>query len=130
MANIAPFLLFDGQAEEAMNFYVSLFADGRIDEIDRYGSKGPGKDGTVAKARFTVAGQAILCTDSFIKHPFTFTPALSLFVNCDSEAQLRELCLKLAVGGAELMPLDNYGFSRLFCWVNDRYGVSWQLNLP
>ena len=130
MANMQPFLLFDGKAEEAMSFYVSLFPDGKINEIDRYGAKGPGKEGTIAKASFTIAGQTILCTDSLVSQPFTFTPAISMFVNCDSESQLRELCKALAAGGAELMPLDNYGFSRLFCWLNDSYGVSWQLNLP
>lgn len=130
MPTIQPFLLFDGKAEEAINFYISLFPGGTINDIDRYGAKGPGKLGTVAKASFTIAGQTIFCTDSVVQHPFTFTPALSLFVNCDSEAELRRLFLQLAEGGAELMPLDNYGFSQLFGWVNDRYGVSWQLNLP
>ncbi len=81
------------------------------------------------KATFSVAGQALMCHDSFVKHAFTFTPATSLFVDCASEDDLRRFSTALAAGGAVLMPLDHYGFSRLFTWVNDRFGVSWQLNL-
>jgi predicted 3-demethylubiquinone-9 3-methyltransferase (glyoxalase superfamily) len=80
------------------------------------------------KAAFSIAGQNVFCTDSFVKHNFTFTPAISFFVNCESEDDVRRLSSALAEGGTELMPIGNYGFSRLFAWVNDRYGVSWQLN--
>ena len=62
--------------------------------------------------------------------PFTFTPAFSLFVDCESEAVLRQIHAALSDGGKELMPLGDYGFSREFAWVEDRFGVSWQLNLP
>lgn len=127
---IRPFLMFEGRAEEAIRFYVSLFADGEIREIERYGSGGPGPEGTVLRAEFVVGGQAVMCTDSFIHHAFTFTPATSLFVDCESEDELHRLSAALAEGGQTLMPLDNYGFSRRFTWVNDRFGVSWQLNLP
>ena len=130
MPTLRPFLLFEGKAEEAMRFYTSIFPASSIDEIQRYDSAGPGKPGTVAKATFTVAGQSVFCTDSVVPHPFNFTPALSFFITCDTEEQLRDFHAALAEGGAELMPLDNYGFSRLFTWLNDRYGVSWQLNLP
>jgi predicted 3-demethylubiquinone-9 3-methyltransferase (glyoxalase superfamily) len=63
-----------------------------------------------------------------VKHSFTFTPAVSLFVRCDSEEEVSRLCSALAEGGNVLMPVGNYGFSRRFAWVNDRFGVSWQLN--
>jgi predicted 3-demethylubiquinone-9 3-methyltransferase (glyoxalase superfamily) len=122
--------MFEGQAEQAMNFYVSLFADGKIVDIVRYGPQGPGKDGSVMKASFSIAGQTIICIDSAMKHEFTFTPSFSLFVVCESEEQIRKLASALVLGGAELMPLGSYGFSRQFAWVNDRFGVSWQLNLP
>jgi predicted 3-demethylubiquinone-9 3-methyltransferase (glyoxalase superfamily) len=124
---VSPFLMFEGKAEQAMTFYVSLFDDGRIIDIVRYGPQGPGADGSVMKASFTIAGQTILCIDSAMKHDFTFTPSFSLFVTCESEEQIRKLAAALAEGGGELMPLNNYGFSRQFAWVVDRFGVSWQL---
>jgi predicted 3-demethylubiquinone-9 3-methyltransferase (glyoxalase superfamily) len=127
---IAPFLMFqDGQAEEAMNFYVSLFDDGRIVKIARYGPEGPGPEGRVQVARFSLAGQEFLCSDSHVAHDFAFTPSFSVWIEVESEEELQSLFTALAQGGAQLMPLDDYGFSRRFGWVNDRYGVSWQLNL-
>jgi predicted 3-demethylubiquinone-9 3-methyltransferase (glyoxalase superfamily) len=125
-----PFLMFEGKAEEALNLYVSLFDDGEVLEIVRFGAAGPGAEGSIMKASFTIAGQTIRCFDSPVKHAFTFTPSVSLFVDCESEDQQKRLVGVLSDGGATLMPLDNYGFSRRFAWVNDRYGVSWQLNLP
>jgi predicted 3-demethylubiquinone-9 3-methyltransferase (glyoxalase superfamily) len=76
-----------------------------------------------------VAGQEVICIDSPVKHNFTFTPSISLFVECESEAELETAFGQLSASGAVLMPLDNYGFSKKFGWLNDRYGVSWQLNL-
>ncbi len=129
MTSIQPFLMFQGgEAEMAMNFYVELFG-GRIEHIDRYGPEGPGTPGTVIAAAFSVAGLTILCSDSPIDHDFDFTPSSSLFVDCDSEADIRRFAAELGDRGGVLMPLDNYGFGRLFAWVNDRFGVSWQLNL-
>lgn len=127
---VRPFLMFEGKAEEAMRFYISLFADGKIVDIERYGPGQPGAEGSVKVATFSVAGQTVMCIDSPVKHGFTFTPAFSLFVDCESEDELRRRAGALMEGGTALMPLGNYGFSRLFTWLNDRYGVSWQLNLP
>jgi predicted 3-demethylubiquinone-9 3-methyltransferase (glyoxalase superfamily) len=127
---VRPFLMFEGNAEAAMNFYISLFADGKILDIRRCGADAPGKEGSVMLATFSIADQAVLCIDSPAKHNFTFTPAFSLFVDCASEEEIDRLAAALGEGGAELMPLGNYGFSRKFAWVNDRFGVSWQLNLP
>jgi predicted 3-demethylubiquinone-9 3-methyltransferase (glyoxalase superfamily) len=121
--------MFDGKAEEAMNFYVSLFPRSEIIDIVRYGPGEAGPEGSVMKATFSVAGQQVMCIDSITKHEFTFTPAFSLFVECESEAEIRRLSTALSEGGLELMPLGAYGFSRQFAWVNDRYGVSWQLYL-
>jgi predicted 3-demethylubiquinone-9 3-methyltransferase (glyoxalase superfamily) len=121
--------MFEGKAEEAMRFYVSLIPGSEILEIVRYGPDQPGPEGSVMKARVWLGGQLVLCTDSFVKHNFTFTPAISLFVQCDSEEQVSQISSALAEGGNVLMPLGHYGFSRLFAWVNDRFGVSWQLNL-
>jgi predicted 3-demethylubiquinone-9 3-methyltransferase (glyoxalase superfamily) len=121
--------MFEGRAEEAMNFYVSLIPGSKITSVARYGPGQPGPEGSVVVATFTVAGQTVMCSDSFVKHGFTFTPATSLFVECESEEEVARLAAALSEGGAELMPLGNYGFSRQFAWVNDRFGVSWQLNL-
>jgi predicted 3-demethylubiquinone-9 3-methyltransferase (glyoxalase superfamily) len=127
--SITPFLMFDnGSAETAMNFYVALF-QGTIKGIQRYGPGEPGREGSIKRADFNIAGQDVICIDSPIKHAFTFTPSMSLFVECASEAELDAALRKLAEGGSVLMPADNYGFSAKFAWVNDRFGVSWQLNL-
>ena len=125
-----PFLMFEGRAEEAMKFYISLFRDGEILDIRRYDKNGPGPEGSVIKANFRVAGLTVMCVDSPIKHDFTFTPAVSLFVDCESLEEVEKLAGALAEGGQVLMPLGEYGFSCRFTWVSDRYGVSWQLNLP
>ena len=126
---IHPFLLFEGKAEEAMNFYLSLFPQAKILDIQRYGANSPGPEGSVKKASFSIGNQTVLCTDSFVKHGFSFTPAFSFFVDCALEEEIRRIHSALAVDGSELMPLGEYGFSRKFAWVSDRYGVSWQLNL-
>jgi len=127
---ITTFLMFEGNAEEAMNFYISLFADAEVVNITRYGAESAGTEGSVQHATFTLAGEQFMCIDSPTKHDFTFTPAISLFVQCETEAELDRLYASLADQGTELMPLGNYGFSTKFGWVNDRFGVSWQLNLP
>ena len=127
---ITTFLMFEGTAEEAMTFYISLFDDAEIVNITRYGADGPGTEGSVQHATFALAGEQFMCIDSPAKHGFTFTPAISLFVQCESEAELDRLYAAFAEKGTELMPLGNYGFSTKFGWVNDRFGVSWQLNLP
>uniref|UniRef100_A0AAU2JVJ6 VOC family protein n=1 Tax=Streptomyces sp. NBC_00049 TaxID=2903617 RepID=A0AAU2JVJ6_9ACTN len=127
---ITTFLMFEGRAEEALTFYTSLFEDSEVVDIARYGPEGPGAEGTVVRATFSLAGQRFMCIDSFVEHAFGFTPAVSLFVECDTEAELDRLYGALADQGEELMPLGSYGFSPKFGWVNDRFGVSWQLNLP
>src|SRR4029079_5279063 len=80
-------LMFEGKAEEAMSLYVSLFK-GTVTSIERYGPDGPGADGSVMRAEFTLAGHRLACIDSPAKHAFTFTPSASLFVECRDEAEL------------------------------------------
>jgi predicted 3-demethylubiquinone-9 3-methyltransferase (glyoxalase superfamily) len=128
--SVTTFLMFEGKAEEAMTFYTSLFKDGRVTAVDRYGAAGPGPEGTVKAARFSVAGRDFMCSDSFVSHDFTFTPSVSLYVECEDEAEIDDLYGSLGDGGAALMPLGDYGFGAKFGWVNDRFGVSWQLCLP
>lgn len=127
--SVTTFLMFEGHAAEAMSLYTSLFANSAIEHVDRYAAGEPGAEGSVKLARFTVGGQRLLCIDSPVKHAFTFTPAISIFVECESPDELERAFATLSDGGAVLMPLDNYGFSTRFGWINDRFGVSWQLNL-
>lgn len=129
MTKITPFLMFEGKAEEAINFYTSIFKDSEIIRLTRYGAGGPGKEGEVSQATFSINGQEFICTDTFVQHAFTFTPSISLFVDCDSEEELDDAYARLSEGGQLLMPLDNYPFSKKFGWVQDKFGVSWQLNL-
>ncbi|MGF9940616.1 VOC family protein [Bacillus anthracis] len=126
---ITTFLMFEGKAEEAMNFYTSLFDQSEIVNISRYDENGPGKEGTVIHATFTLNGQEFMCIDSYVNHNFTFTPAMSLYVTCETEEEIETAFNKLAEDGAVLMPLDAYPFSKRFGWLNDKYGVSWQLTL-
>jgi len=129
MQKITTFLMFTGNAEEAMDFYMSLFAGSQILEITRYGPGEAGAEGSVMHATFLLNGQEFMCIDSNVEHAFTFTPAISLYVNCKTEAEIDRLFERLTQAGQVLMPLEQYPFSQKFAWVSDRFGVSWQLNL-
>lgn len=130
MTDATPFLMFEGRAEQALDFYVATIPESRIQHIDRYGAGEPGPEGSVRLARAVVAGLPILASDSFVHHGFTFTPSISFMLRCEEEGELDRLTAVLAEGGGVLMAPGNYGFSRKFAWVNDRFGVSWQVNLP
>ena len=129
MQQITTFLMFEGQAEAAMNFYISLFPGSKVLSLARYGAGEPGTQGTVKHATFSLGGQEFMCIDSNVEHGFTFTAAMSLYVNCQSEEQVDRLFAALSEGGQVFMPLDRYPFSDKFGWVADRFGVSWQLSL-
>lgn len=126
---VTTLLMFTGQAEEAMKLYVSLFEGSKVLEVQRHGPNGSGKEGEILHATFSLAGTLYRCFDSLPVHPFTFTPSMSIFVECESEAELDHAFKTLSEGGEVMMPPDDYGFSRKFTWVADRFGVSWQLNL-
>jgi predicted 3-demethylubiquinone-9 3-methyltransferase (glyoxalase superfamily) len=96
--------------------------------VERFGADE--EESGVRRATFVLAGREHIAMDSGREHRFTFTPAMSLFVDCDSERQLDEAFAELSDGGTILMPLQAYPFSAKFAWLADRYGVSWQLNLP
>ncbi|WP_406152671.1 VOC family protein [Streptomyces sp. NBC_01023] len=127
---ITTFLMFEGDAEEAITYYTSLFDDAEVNDITRYGPNQPGNEGTVQRATFSIAGQRFMCIDSNMEHNFGFTPAISLYVRCQDEAEVDRLFAALSGRGTVLMPLGAYGFSTRFGWVEDRFGVSWQLDLP
>lgn len=122
--------MFTGQAEEAMRCYVGLFPDAEITGIERHGPEDPAQAGKILRGSFRLGDQHYMCFDSPPVHDFTFTPATSTFVTCTSEAELMRLSEGLGEGGKVLMPVGNYGFSQMFTWLSDRFGVSWQLNLP
>jgi predicted 3-demethylubiquinone-9 3-methyltransferase (glyoxalase superfamily) len=115
MQKITPFLWFDGKAEEAMNFYVSVFKNSRVVSVTRYGEAGPGPKGTVMSATFQLEGQDFYALNGGPQ--FTFTPAISLFVNCETQEEVDELWERLSEGGRK----DRCG------WLQDRYGLSWQI---
>lgn len=116
MKKITPFLWFDHQAEEAMNFYVSVFKNAKAGEIRRYGEAGPGPKGSVMTASFQLEGQDFVALNG--GPHYQFTPAISLFVDCQDQEEVDELWSKLtADGGREIQ-----------CgWLQDKYGLSWQI---
>lgn len=119
-----------GKAEAAIRFYCSVFDDAALVSIDRYGPDEAGPEGTVRVAELEIGGHRLKAIDSAGPHRFTFTPAISLWIDCSSRSELERLAAALADRGTFLMPVDDYGFSELFAWVADQFGVTWQLNLP
>ena len=115
MQKITPFLWFDGKAEEAANFYVSVFKNSKIVSIMRYGEAGPGAKGSVMSATFQLDGQDFIALNG--GPMFTFSPAISFFVNCESQEEVDKLWEKLSEGGGK----QRCG------WLKDKYGVSWQI---
>lgn len=124
---VTPFLMFEGKAQEAMDFYVELFPNSRVVEVQKFGDANPGAPDLIMFATVNISGQDIILNDSPIEHAFKFTPAISLFVECESESEVTRLANALGEDGKFLMPLDSYDFGRKFAWVEDRFGVSWQL---
>ena len=119
-----------GKAEEAISYYVSLLPNSEIKSIEKWKAGEPGgQEGWVKHALFTIAGQEYMASENSMEHQFSFTPAISIYVDCENETELNELFERLSDDGSVIMPLGDYGFSKKFGWVGDRYGVSWQLNL-
>jgi predicted 3-demethylubiquinone-9 3-methyltransferase (glyoxalase superfamily) len=123
------FLMFEGTAEEAMNLYASVFRGASIKQIERFGPGDPGEEGSVKRAHLSLGELELMFFDSSVKHAFTFTPSMSIFVECEDEGELNTVFERLSEGGEILMPLGEYWFSTKFGWLKDRFGVSWQLNL-
>jgi predicted 3-demethylubiquinone-9 3-methyltransferase (glyoxalase superfamily) len=115
MQKITPFLWFNGNAEEAMNFYVSIFENSKILRVSRYGDAGPGPKGTVMSATFQLEGQEFYALNGGPQ--YSFTPAVSFFINCETQQEVDELWAKLSDGAQE----QQCG------WVRDKFGLSWQV---
>ena len=115
MQKITPFLWFDGKAEEAMNLYVSVFKNSKVVSVTRYGEAGPGPKGTVMSATFQLEGQQFYALNGGPQ--YKFTPAISWFVSCETQQEVDELWNKLSAGGHK----DRCG------WLQDKYGLSWQI---
>ncbi len=115
MQKITPFLWFNDKAEEAMNFYVSVFKNSKVVRVSRYGEGGPGPKGTVMSATFQLEDQEFHALNGGPQ--FSFTPAISFFVNCETQQEVDELWEKLAEGGKK----ERCG------WLKDKYGLSWQI---
>ena len=116
MQKITPFLWFDNNAEEAVNFYTSIFKNSKIGNVTRYGDAGPGPKGTVMTANFVLEGQEFIALNG--GPVFKFTPAISLFVNCQTQEEVDELWDKLSSGGGQKGQCG---------WLTDKFGVSWQV---
>lgn len=131
MQKIIPCLWFDGEAEAAAAFYVSLFPEARIDTLTRYGKAGfeihGQPEGRVMTVEFELAGYR-MCGLNGGPH-FRFTPAISFFVVLETEPAVDALWASLSSGGSVMMPLQAYEWSRKYGWLTDRYGVSWQVAL-
>jgi predicted 3-demethylubiquinone-9 3-methyltransferase (glyoxalase superfamily) len=115
MQKITPFLWFDGRAEEAANFYVSIFKDSKIGKVNRYGDHGPGPKGTVMIATFQINGQDFIALNGGPQ--FKFTPAVSFVANCENQQEVDDLWEKLSEGGEK----------RQCGWLQDKFGISWQI---
>jgi predicted 3-demethylubiquinone-9 3-methyltransferase (glyoxalase superfamily) len=115
MQKITPFLWFNGQAEEAMNFYVSIFKNSKVLSVQRYGDAGTGPKGSVMSATFQLEGQDFYALNGGPQ--FTFTPAISFFVSCETQAEVDELWEKLSSGGEK----------GRCAWLKDKFGLSWQI---
>jgi predicted 3-demethylubiquinone-9 3-methyltransferase (glyoxalase superfamily) len=128
---LRTFLTFQGgAATAALEFYGDIFHDFELVAIENYGPGDIGPEGSVKVAKFRLAGSDFSCADSPVRHEWGFTPAVSLWIDCNDGIELQRLFDRLSDGGNVFMPLDNYGFSTRFGWVGDRYGVTWQLNVP
>jgi predicted 3-demethylubiquinone-9 3-methyltransferase (glyoxalase superfamily) len=115
MQKITPFLWFDGKAEEAMNFYVSIFKNSKVGQVTRYGDAGPGPKGTVMSATFELDGEQFYALNGGPQ--FTFSPAISFFVHCETQEEVDELWEKLSEGGG----------THQCGWLHDKFGVTWQI---
>lgn len=127
MSKFSPCLWFDGKVEEAAEFYVNAFEQGKINKVDYYVDSEHQPEGSVLTIALTLAGQEVILLNGGPE--FTFTPAISFFVECETEVQIDKLWETLSHNGEVLMEFGSYPFSKKYGWLKDQYGVSWQLVL-
>jgi predicted 3-demethylubiquinone-9 3-methyltransferase (glyoxalase superfamily) len=137
---LTMFLVFKGDAEEAVTFYTSLFENSEVRQVIRARAEDPGwTEGTLQHAIFTLGGQEVMCIntpppgnhlhDIAPWHEFSFSPAITVYVRCGSDDEFDRLYEGLSSGGKVRLPTGSYGFSPKFAWVDDQFGISWRLNL-
>jgi predicted 3-demethylubiquinone-9 3-methyltransferase (glyoxalase superfamily) len=129
MTTITPFLMFTGQAKKALSLYERCFSDFSIVQCDEYPEGEERMRGKIHYAVISIHGQQLAVIDSPVEHAFGFTPSLSLMVEFTDPAAIRQAYNKLTDGGEILMPLDRYDFAAQYAWINDPFGVSWQLKV-
>lgn len=122
--------MFQGDAQKAIDLYLSIFKDFTVGNVERYGEGEQVAAGAFKMAEVSFAGHDFVIFNSPPVHDFSFTPAMSIFVNFDTADELETAFSKLSETGQVMTPLGNYGFSKRYGWVADRFGLSWQLNLP
>lgn len=121
--------MFTGNAEAAMQFYISIFKGASITAIKRYGPNEPGKEGSIYQAKFCIDGQEFMCIDAPGPHDINFNAAISFYKKCASKNEVDSIFSALAAGGNILMPLGKYPFSEWYGWVEDKFGISWQMSI-
>ena len=128
MKKAYPFFMFTNcKAEEAITLYTSVFADAKFENLVRWAAETP-TPGKIQSVMFTIKGTTFRFMDSE-GHAHELTPSTSIFVDCDDEEELRKAHTALMDGGFELMELGTYPFAKLYCWVQDKFGLTWQLSL-
>ena len=130
MTKVKTHMMFQGDAKKAVDLYSATFKDFEVGEIESYEEGEQVTEGLFKLANISFAGHELIIFDSPPVHDFSFSPSMSIFVDFDTRDELEAAFAKLSEDGKIMMPLDNYGFSNRFGWIADRYGVSWQLNLP
>ncbi len=131
MKKIVPYLWYENQTEEAVKFYTAIFPNSKVIHVFRYGKSGAeiaGRaEGSVMSVTFELEGEEFVAFNGGPQ--FSFSPAVSFFVNCQTETEIENLWAKFQAGGTVLMPLGKYPFREKFGWLTDRFGVSWQFSL-